>query len=209
MRKDSVLEMGSIEIDRDLQRLLPPGGIGISNNQNGFTSKSSSPSESPVASSSSFPHHSGKEVSFFLISTCISIHGIYILYFYFYFHRVLELFRGNESSDELAIWIGIGKYFMSIYYVTVLFLASSILEFRYWNCFTILSYKACLFLYFFFNIGSLINWSLRNLSFVFSIWQAFIKVIRSWASKKFISGWLVLFYFFFFFLIDYTLTITF
>lgn len=61
MRKESGREMGSREMDRDLQRLLPSGGIGISNNLNGLTSKSSSPSESPVASSPPFPHHSGKE----------------------------------------------------------------------------------------------------------------------------------------------------
>lgn len=61
MRKESGREMGSREMDRDLQRLLPSGGIGISNNLNGLTSKSSSPSESSVASSPPFPHHSGKK----------------------------------------------------------------------------------------------------------------------------------------------------
>ncbi|KAI5684206.1 hypothetical protein M9H77_05434 [Catharanthus roseus] len=57
--------MGSRERDRDLERLIPTGGIGIgissSDNLNGgLNSKSSSPLESPVASSS-LSHHSSKE----------------------------------------------------------------------------------------------------------------------------------------------------
>ncbi|KAA8531866.1 hypothetical protein F0562_006417 [Nyssa sinensis] len=48
--------MGTREKDRDLERLIPVGGLGMLENGN---SKSSSPSESPVVASSS--HHSGKE----------------------------------------------------------------------------------------------------------------------------------------------------
>uniref|UniRef100_A0A5B7A6C8 Protein LIKE COV 1-like n=1 Tax=Davidia involucrata TaxID=16924 RepID=A0A5B7A6C8_DAVIN len=52
--------MGTREKDRDLERLIPVGGVGMLENGD---SKSSSPSESPIASSSSSSssHHSGKE----------------------------------------------------------------------------------------------------------------------------------------------------
>ncbi|CDP02032.1 unnamed protein product [Coffea canephora] len=50
----------SREKDRDLERLIPIGSLGISDNVNGLASKSSSPSESPLASTS-LSHHAGKE----------------------------------------------------------------------------------------------------------------------------------------------------
>lgn len=59
--------MATRDKDRDLERLIPIGSLGISDNVNGIGSKSSSPSESPLASTS-LSHHSGKEVFYFLIS---------------------------------------------------------------------------------------------------------------------------------------------
>ncbi|KAL3527096.1 hypothetical protein ACH5RR_011752 [Cinchona calisaya] len=51
----------SREKDRDLERLIPIGSLGISSDEaNGIASKSSSPSDSPLAPAS-LSHHSGKE----------------------------------------------------------------------------------------------------------------------------------------------------
>lgn len=57
------MALPSREKDRDLERLIPIGAsLGISDSVNGtLGSKSSSPSDSPLASSS-LSHHSGKEV---------------------------------------------------------------------------------------------------------------------------------------------------
>ncbi|KAK2981580.1 hypothetical protein RJ640_011110 [Escallonia rubra] len=51
--------MATREKDRDLERLIPVGGLVIADNGD---SKSSSPSSSPPACSSSSSHNSGKEV---------------------------------------------------------------------------------------------------------------------------------------------------